>query len=224
MGDMYRVAVVDDHPIARWGITAALAGAGDLKVVADAPGIDPLGDLATYDVVTLDLYLGHDLPPGSDPERGAPCLDLIAAVAASVPVLVVSASQVVDDVLGAVRAGSMGYVTKSAPTEFLVSAVRTVAGGGFAFSPDLAGLVRRAFVPDAGKPVAAPGIDQLSPREVEALRLIGRGLTHDQVGTRMGIRKSTVDTYVERIRSKLAVGNKADLARLALTALGDDDR
>lgn len=204
----YRVAVVDGQPIARWGIAAAIATSDELRVVADAAEVDELADLSAYDVVTLDIAGGPSTsPPAPDP------LDVISTVAASVPVLVVSASQATADVLGAVRAGAMGYVTKGSATGLLVGAVRTVAEGGFAFSPDLARLVRRAFVALPDPPVG--GAAPLSPREAEALRLIARGLTHGQVASRMGVRKAAVDAYVERIRVTLRVGSDRDLARIA---------
>jgi DNA-binding NarL/FixJ family response regulator len=201
----YRVAVVDGHPIARWGIAAAIATSDELRVVADAAEACHLTDLSSYDVVTLDIA-------GAPTATPAP-LEVISTVAASVPVLVVSASQAAADVLGAVRAGAMGYVTKGSATGLLVGAVRTVAEGGFAFSPDLARLVRRAFVALPDPPVG--GAAPLSPREAEALRLIARGLTHGQVASRMGVRKAAVDAYVERIRVTLRVGSDRDLARIA---------
>jgi len=210
----YRVAVVDAHPIARWGIAAALATSDDVRVVADAEHTGQLADLSAYDVVTLDIGGDIDIDIDSDGDGDGDTqlssLDVIASVAATVPVLVVSASQAAEDVLGAMRAGAMGYVTKGSAAGLLVGAVRTVAEHGFAFSPDLARLVRRAFVALPEPPASA-----LSPREAETLRLISRGLTHGQVASRMGVRKTAVDGYVERIRVTLRVGSDSDLARLA---------
>lgn len=220
---MYRVAVVDDHPIARQGIAATFTGVADLDVTATVADPDQLDPALPYDVVTLDLYLNPTAvaPTATD---GGPCLAVIARLAASVPVLVVSASQTPDDVLSAIRAGAMGYVTKSSPTEFLVSAARLAASGGFAFSPDLARVVQRAFSPRLDRTQElGQGYQNLSPREIETLRLVARGLTHHQVATRMAVSKSTVDTYVERIRQKLKVGNKAELTRLAMSAFDNLD-
>ena len=98
----------------------------------------------------------------------------------------------------------------------LVAAVRTVASGGFALSSQLADILQGelARVPAAaGTTAATPA---LSPREEEALDLVARGLTHAQAASRMGVSRATVDTYVERIRAKLHVGNKAELARAAI--------
>jgi DNA-binding NarL/FixJ family response regulator len=96
----------------------------------------------------------------------------------------------------------------------LLAAVRTVVAGGFALSPQLADILQA----ELGRSPRGPGADipELSVREDQALMLIARGFTHGQVATRMGVSKSTVDTYVERIRSKLQVGNKAELTRAAL--------
>jgi DNA-binding NarL/FixJ family response regulator len=189
----------------------------DLRVETVAGAVDELDTELGYDVTLLDLYL---TPRTEGRHSGGPCLDLIARLSASsVPVLVVSASQNPDDVLAAIRAGAMGYVTKSSQPEFLVSAARTVAAGGFAFSPDLAGVLHRAF--SGPRPAASPDIGPLSPREAETLRMVARGLTHSQIATRMRVSKSTVNTHVERIRVKLKVGNKAELTRLALETFPD---
>jgi two-component system nitrate/nitrite response regulator NarL len=206
---MIQVAIVEDHPVARRGLQSILAEAGDIQVSAAVatPAELRLGapGAGRPDVILLDLY--HD----SD----EPCLDVIAELRGKHKVLVVSASGRPADVLGAVRAGACGYVTKLADPPLLVAAVHTVAGGGFALSSQLADILRGelARVPaDSGAAESAPA---LSHREEEALDLIARGLTHAQAATRMGVSRTTVDTYVERIRAKLHVGNKAELTRAA---------
>jgi DNA-binding CsgD family transcriptional regulator len=97
--------------------------------------------------------------------------------------------------------------------------VRTVAKGGFTLSADLANLLQAELAsPLPPEPCERDGLGLglLSPREEQALELIAQGFTHAQVARRMAIRKATVDTYVERIRAKLQVGNKAELTRAAL--------
>ncbi len=207
---MIQVAIVDDHPVARRGLQSILAGAGDIQVssaVATPAGLGRAGPAAVRpDVIMLDLY--HD---GDEP-----CLDVIPELRQDHRVLVVSASGQPADVLGAIRAGACGYVTKLADPPMLIAAVRTVASGGFALSSQLADILQGelARVPAAaGSP---PDTPELSPREEETLDLIARGLTHAQAASRMGVSRATVDTYVERIRAKLHVGNKAELARAAI--------
>jgi two-component system, NarL family, nitrate/nitrite response regulator NarL len=198
---------VDDHPVARRGLQSILAEAGDIQVsaaVATPAELSLAGPGAGRpDVIMLDLY--HD---GDEP-----CLGAIAKLRQDHKVLVVSASGRPADVLGAIRAGACGYVTKLADPLLLVAAVHTVAGGGFALSSQLADILRGELAPD---PAAAAGTPALSPREEEALDLIARGLTHAQAASRMGVSRATVDTYVERIRAKLHVGNKAELAQAAI--------
>jgi DNA-binding NarL/FixJ family response regulator len=98
----------------------------------------------------------------------------------------------------------------------LVAAVHTVASGGFALSSQLADILQGELARVPAAAGAAAGTPGLSPREEEALDLIARGLTHAQAASRMGVSRATVDTYVERIRAKLHVGNKAELARAAI--------
>lgn len=210
---MIRVAVVDDHPVARRGLESMLHEAEDVQVAASVGSPDQLpGDGAWPDVVLLDLYHQDD----------EPCLDAVSRIRAHAKVLVISASQRPGDVLGAVRSGAMGYITKLAEAEMLVAAVRTVAGGGFALSAQLAdilqaGLASEALARPAGHGDAGDRCPpELSPREEQALELIARGFTHAQAARRMGVSKATVDTYVERIRAKLQVGNKAELTRAAI--------
>ncbi|WP_410812855.1 response regulator [Micromonospora sp. 067-2] len=201
---MIRVAIVDDHPIARRGVQAALAesGAFDLVASVDSPAalVDTPDTLP--DVIVLDLY--HDQRP---------CLPDVTRLSTRTRVLVMSASGAPEDVLSAIRAGARGYLTKHAqPAEF-AAAVELVASGGFWLSSQLADIMQTLLgAPDRR---AEPEV-RLSPREEQALDLIARGFTHAQAATRMGVSKATVDTYVERIRAKLHVGNKAQLTRVAL--------
>jgi two-component system, NarL family, nitrate/nitrite response regulator NarL len=204
---MIRVAVVDDHPIARRGIEQMLAGADDVEVVESVATASELSADAA-DVVIMDLYHDGDVP----------CLAAVGATAAVARVLVISASGQASDVVGAIRAGASGYVTKHAEAQMFVAAVRTVAAGGFAMSSQLADILQAGLSVQAPAAVAGP---LLSAREEETLGLIAKGLTHAQVAKRMGVSKATVDTYVERIRAKLQVGNKAELTRAALERFGD---
>jgi two-component system, NarL family, nitrate/nitrite response regulator NarL len=221
---MIGVAVVDDHPIARKGIEHVLAESESIHVLASVASpmelLDRLtaaaadGDLASaLDVVILDLYY----------DGGTPQLDAVRQLSHATRVLVMSASGKPTDVIGAVEAGASGYITKRADPEALISAVETVAGGGFLLSSQLADIIQAQLTgrstPGTGRIRGNQTLGTLSAREEETLDLIARGLTHAQVARRMGITKATVDTYVERIRTKLQVGNKAELTRAALQRL-----
>lgn len=212
---MIQVAIVDDHPLARRGIAAILEETGDIAIglsTASPVALLESGQV-TADVVLLDLYHSDD----------EPCLPIVAQLRTVMKVLVISASARPADVLGAIRAGASGYVTKLADPDMLVSAVRTVAAGGFALSSQLADILQSQLAAPAAADPAPEPVSPLSPREEQALTLIAKGFTHAQTATRMGVSKATVDTYVERIRAKLQVGNKADLTRAALRQLKNPD-
>jgi len=210
------VAVVDEHPVARHGVAAILAGT-DLKVVASVDRVWDLPDLATLDLVMLGL----------NPDGGAASIEAISRLRVRTQVLVMSASGHASNVVAAIRAGANGYLTKHSDATNIRCAAQTAAAGGFVLSPELADILhaemRRPDPSPTGRPVPAPLAScqraVLSPREREALIWIARGLTHAQTARRMGVGKSTVDTYIERIRAKLQVGNKAELTRAAIEML-----
>ncbi|CAM3762303.1 response regulator transcription factor [Kibdelosporangium persicum] len=215
--DVIRVAIVDDHPIARYGIEHVLTGTRHIDVVLTAGSVRELAEAlpehTALDVLIVDLYLGTD----------EPALAAVTELAASTRVLVMSASGRPADVLGAIRAGASGYITKHSGAELIISTVETVAAGGFLLSAELADVIQAELIkhlPAATTPAADSG-PRLSPREEETLRWVAKGFTHAQIGTRMGVSKATVDTYVERIRAKLQVGNKAELTRAALNRLNN---
>jgi DNA-binding NarL/FixJ family response regulator len=192
-----RVAVVDDHPVARWGVESVLRGRPGVAVVCSTGSVDELAS-ADPDVVILDLYLnGH-----------GPSLEVVTELTARHRVLVMSASGRRADVLAAIRAGADGYLSKRADADAFLDAVTRVAAGEFYLSSELADIVHADL--------AEPGNAQLSPREEQVLRYIATGFTHAQTATRMGLRTGTVDTYVKRIRAKVGLGNKADLTRMAI--------
>jgi DNA-binding NarL/FixJ family response regulator len=204
-----RVAIVDDHPVARHGLAAILAVADELEIVAVAAALADLpldaAGLVDADLIILDLYLAD----------GRPALDDIERLSEHRPVLVISASRAPADVLAAMQAGASGYLTKHAPEDAYLTAIRSVLAGGFYLSAQLADLLQAAT--ESIRP--ATSREELSPREREALGYIARGFTHQQTATRMGVSKATVDTYIARIRTKLNVGNKAELALAALRHL-----
>ncbi len=208
---MLRVAIVDDHPVARHGLTSIVDAFPDLTVVVavgDCAGLprDGAGRIQA-DLVLLDLYLRDDRP----------ALGTIAELSAELPVLVVSASRTPADVLAAMRAGASGYVTKHATEDVYEAAIKSVASGEFYLSAQLADLLQAAT-----RSRQAPDKDPLSPREQQALSYIARGFTHLQTANRMGVSKGTVDTYIARIRTKLGLVNKAELTVAGLRYLDQD--
>jgi two-component system, NarL family, nitrate/nitrite response regulator NarL len=210
-----RVAVVGAQPIVRHGLARILETTGTIELVASFAGPGDLGGpnwrhaYPDVDVVLCDL----------GPEASAAGLSAIAAISAHVPVLAISESGRPADILAAVGAGASGYLSKQAGEAAYATAIRAVAAGRFHLSAELGDRL-----PTATAPAANRGRATLSAREQETLGYIARGFTHAQTATRMNVSKATVDTYVARTRTKLGVGNKAELALAALTCLAADRR
>ena len=209
-----RLLVVDDHALVRAGVRAELtARAPDLEVVAEAEDVE--GAVAAVhalrpDVVLLDVHL-----PGGDGGGGA---EVVAACrdAPATRFLALSISDAADDVVGVIRAGARGYVTKAISTADLAQAVRRVAAGDAAFSPRLAGFVLDAFWTGAGDvAVADSELDRLSAREREVMRLIARGYTYRECAGELFISVKTVESHVSAVLRKLQLSNRNELTRWA---------
>jgi DNA-binding NarL/FixJ family response regulator len=140
-----------------------------------------------------------------------------AAAAADLDVrfLALSVSDAADDVIGVIRAGARGYVTKTISGPELADAIRRVADGDAVFSPRLAGFVLDAFT--AAPPAAGgdPEVDQLTVREQEVLRLIARGYPYKAAARELAISARTVETHVSSVLHKLQLSNRHELSRWA---------
>jgi len=215
-----RVVLVDDHGIFRSGVRAELGSAVDVVGEADdvAPAI-ALIEQAQPDVVLLDVHL-----PGGG---GAAVVAALRERLPEVRFLALSASDAPEDVIGVIRAGARGYVTKTIGTGELLDAIRRVASGDAVFSHRLAGFVLDAFaaMPDAqgggaGGPVAVkpsfdPELDQLTSREREVLRLIAQGYTYKEIARELYISVKTVETHVSSVLRKLQLSSRHQLTRWA---------
>lgn len=202
-----RVFVVDDHALVRAGVRAEIGGSVD--VVGEA------GDVASAiqairvlrpDVVLLDVHL----PAGG----GRAVLDAVAATHPEVRFLALSISDASDDVIGIVRAGARGYVTKAITGPDLVAAVERVHAGDAYFSPRLAGMVLDAFRGSTPAPLD-PELNQLTAREREVLGLIATGYTYKEAGLRLHISARTVETHVSAVLRKLQLSTRHELSRWA---------
>jgi DNA-binding NarL/FixJ family response regulator len=202
-----RVFIVDDHELFRSGVRSELRE--DLEIVGDAGTvIEAVAGIREQrpDVVLLDVHM----PAGG----GSAVIDAVRGDMPEVRFLALSVSDAAEDVIGVIRAGARGYVTKSISPEELQAAVRRVHDGDAVFSPRLAGFVLDAF---AGEPAAPldPDLDLLSPREREVLRYIARGYTYKEVGGELGISVKTVETHVSAVLRKLQLSSRYELSRWA---------
>lgn len=202
-----RVVLVDDHRLLRSGVRAEL-GAG-VEVVGEAGDVDEAVAAVRSlrpDVVLLDVHL-----PGGG---GAEVIRALRDEQPGLRFLALSVSDAAEDVIGVVRAGARGYVTKAVDGAALTDAVRRVAAGDAVFSPKLAGFVLDAFA-GPPTPVTDADLDALTAREREVLRLIARGYTYREAAQRLVLSTRTIETHVSSVLRKLQLSNRRELARWA---------
>ena len=201
-----RVVLVDDHVLFRGGVRAALGPSvevvGEAGSVADAV---PLIRELDPDVVLLDVHL---------PDGGGQAV--IAAVAPERPgvrFLALSVSDAAEDVIGVIRAGARGYVTKTISGEELTEAIHRTADGDAVFSPRLAGFVLDAF--KSGDMAADSELDLLTAREREVLQLIARGYRYKEIAGRLHLSVKTIESHVSSVLRKLQLSSRHELTRWA---------
>jgi DNA-binding NarL/FixJ family response regulator len=202
-----RVVLVDDHALFRAGVRGELGDRvdilGEAETVAEAV---PLIKELDPDVVLLDVHL----PDGG----GEAVIAGVALERPGVKFLALSVSDAAEDVIGVIRAGARGYVTKTISGEELADAVRRVADGDAVFSPRLAGFVLDAF--RAGERVQSDSeLNELTAREREVLQLIARGYRYKEIAARLHLSIKTVETHVSSVLRKLQLSSRHELTRWA---------
>jgi DNA-binding NarL/FixJ family response regulator len=203
-----RVFVVDDHELFRSGVRSELQAGFD--IVGDAGTVDEAvsGIRATRpDVVLLDVHL----PDGG----GRAVIGAVRGELPEVRFLALSVSDAAEDVIGVIRAGARGYVTKSISADELDAAIHRVHEGDAVFSPRLAGFVLDTFARASGDEPLDAELDQLTAREREVLRYIARGYAYKEVAHELGISIKTVETHVSAVLRKLQLSNRYELTRWA---------
>ena len=210
MSERLRVVLVDDHRLFRAGVRSELGDA--VEVVGEAESVAEAVALITRtqpDVVLLDVHM----PDGG----GRAVLAGVGGAAPQTRFLALSVSDAAEDVIGVIRGGARGYVTKTISAAELADAVRRVADGDAVFSPRLAGFVLDAFSSSPPVPDDAPSedLDVLTARERDVLRLIARGYTYKEVAAELFISGKTVETHVSSVLRKLQLSNRRELSRWA---------
>jgi RNA polymerase sigma factor (sigma-70 family) len=207
-----RVVLVDDHSLFRSGVRAEIGHR--VEVVGEADDVGPaieVIDQLLPDVVLLDVHL-----PGGG---GQAVITAVKKEHPEVRFLALSASDAPEDVIGVIRAGARGYVTKTISTADLADAIQRVADGDAVFSHRLAGFVLDAFAaaPSASdvKPSFDPELDQLTSREREVLRLIAQGYTYKEIARELYISVKTVESHVSSVLRKLQLSSRHQLTRWA---------
>ena len=210
---MTSVLIVDDHSIFRSGLRASLADT--IEVLGEAADVDSAVEQVAAlrpEVVLLDVHL-----PGGAGGGGAEVIRRSSALLDVTRFLALSVSDSAEDVVGVIRAGARGYITKGSSGEEVSRAVASVASGDAVFSPRLAGFVLDAFGAVAGEQaVADDELDRLSAREREVMRLIARGFSYKEVAAELFISIKTVETHVSAVLRKLQLSSRHELTAWAL--------
>ncbi len=203
-----RVLIVDDHPMMRRGLRETLSGNSDFAICGEAGNVAEALEHVRKERPDLAL-VDVSLPDGSGLELARDML----ALDSNLRILFVS---IHDDAVfaeRALRAGALGYVNKARPADEILASLRKVARGELALSQPIADrLVRRGVSPTQER---ARGIESLTDRELEIFELIGRGLGTREIADRLSLSVKTVETHREHIKTKLDLGNAAELSRHA---------
>ncbi|MFF1574334.1 response regulator [Leifsonia sp. NPDC058292] len=205
-----RVVVADDQAIIRDGLVTVLSLLPDVEVVGEAADGAQAVDLALRehpDVVLMDLRM-----PVLD---GVGATERIVREAPGTAVLVLTTYADDESILGALRAGARGYLTKDAGRAELAAAVRAVARGQSTFAPEVGALLVSSLTGAAPVPPLAERFPQLTRREADVLALVADGLSNGEIAARLFVSVATVKTHINAIFAKLDVRDRAQAIALA---------
>jgi DNA-binding NarL/FixJ family response regulator len=209
--DGLRVIIADDHAVVRQGIRTVLEEVEGLEVVAEAGDGDEALALAAEhepDVMVLDVTM-----PG---KTGLEVAKELRDAGTGVRVLILSMHDDPEYVLEAVRAGADGYILKDMPPAELRAAVTAVNEGREYFSGRVTHQLSVGLRQELEEEQRKSRLDSLTPREVEVLVMVARGLTNRGIAEELGISPRTVETHRERVMAKLRIRSVAGLTRFVV--------
>lgn len=198
--DKIKVLVADDHAIVRTGLVALLGRADDIEVVGEASDGNSAVAKALKlnpDVIVLDLVM--------------PQKDGVAATAElhekrpDMKILILTSFGTSEEISKALMSGAHGAILKSSPNAELVTAIRRVAAGKRAVSPEIENMLAND-----------PPVPDLSPRQREILESITRGLTNNQIALQFDISPESVKTHIAKLFEKLGAATRSEAVSIAL--------
>jgi DNA-binding NarL/FixJ family response regulator len=209
-----RVLLVDDHHLVIEGLRAVLSTDDDIVVVGDArTGREAIATARQLqpDIILMDIRI-----PDLD---GISATRQIKQVVPTTSIIMLTMYENPEYLFEAVNAGASGYVLKDVAGPDLLDAIHTVMDGGSLLNQEVVGKFLRRLAADASLTPAlpGPGIDRLTPRELEVLRLIAAGLSNKEIGARLSVSVATVKTHLEHILQKLQVSDRTQAAVQAVT-------
>ena len=190
------MVVVEDHPLFRQGVAAAVTNATDLVLAGDYSSLEEMRAASPEaDIVVLDLHL-----PGADGPGAV--ADLVAD---GFHVLVVTASTARHDLVRTMGSGARGYLGKDSDGPQILDAIRRISAGSTYISPTMASLLLEADRSDV----------HLSPRQRQVLELVAEGMTDPEIADELGLSVHTVHTHLERTRKAIGAHRRAGLTAYA---------
>ncbi|MBY2983588.1 response regulator [Rhizobium leguminosarum] len=191
------IAIVDDHPLFREGVSRSLSEIEDFVVVAEGASADDAATLAAShrpDVLLLDVSM---------PGGGIDAISEIVVRSPQTKVLMLTASEDVDPLMAALRRGAAGYVVKGIGSRGLAEAIRTVVGGSRYISPSMRAKAEKTLL---DRPAS------LTPRETEVMELVAEGLSNKHIARRLSLQEKTIKHHMTEILSKLGANNRTEAA------------
>ena len=213
---MIRILLADDQALVREGFRALIDREPDMNVVGEAADGAEAVHLARQfqpDVVLMDIRM-----PGTDGLEAT--RRLLADDTSGIRVLILTTFDQDDYVYEALRSGASGFLLKDVRQDQLISAIRTVASGEALLAPSVTRRLIESFCsrPPAGVAVLGEPLNRLTPRELDVLRAIARGLSNAEIGAELFLSESTVKTHVGRVLTKLGARDRVQLVVLAYEA------
>lgn len=206
-----RVLIVDDHPVVREALAIRIGQEADLEVCGEAADLAEALEVAAStrpDIAVVDIAL-----------KTASGIDLIKRLKArDEDTLIIVWSMYGEDLYAqrALRAGARGYITKEQATGKIIEAIRLVLDGKVYLSPAMTDKLLKRAAGLSGMSPASSAIDSLSDRELDVFRLIGKGTKTADIASGLHLSVKTVETYRDRIRTKLDLSDGTELSRCAV--------
>ena len=205
-----RIFLVDDHPLVRMGVSMLINQERDLEVVGEAGNIADAMTAVTaggIDLMIIDISLGQ--------ESGLDLISSVASIRPDLPMLVVSMHEETIFAERVMRVGARGYIMKKDAPQKILLGIRELLEGRIFLNPDISTRIIQKSYKHRPSKDSKSLIEDLSPREMEVLHLIGQGLKTAEVAQSLCLSPKTVETYREKLKRKLGLKNAAELVRFA---------
>jgi DNA-binding NarL/FixJ family response regulator len=209
MSETIRVAVIDDHPLFREGVTRSLSEIDGFEVIAEGGSKDDALRIAQNlrpDVILIDISM---------PGGGLNAIGPILEASPSQKIIMLTVSEANDDVTGALKAGAKGYVLKGVGSRALADIIRTVADGDGYVAPTLSAKLLH----NPSEPSNVDAIAALTAREHEVLKLVATGLSNKEVARKLDLHEKTIKHHMTQVMAKLDVNNRTEAAMVLRDAI-----